>query len=181
SISVDEVPDPEDEFSIIPAETAERSGPPPVVKVAASPEEEVDLVVETVRQLYSHRRPSRSIAVLHGEQSVDDKVYRPREIVAALRDADIPCFWVTDPKQKANRDLAGSADEPVIVSTIQSAKVLEFPDVVVFGLGVLEDELTARKLLYVGFTRAFERLTVVTTKDSPFRDDVEAAADLVPF
>jgi len=181
SISVDEVPDPEDEFSIIPAETAERSGPPPVVKVAASPEEEVDLVVETVRQLYSHRRPSRSIAVLHGEQSVDDKVYRPREIVAALRDADIPCFWVTDPKQKANRDLAGSADEPVIVSTIQSAKGLEFPDVVVCGLGVREDELTARKLLYVGFTRAFERLTVVTTKDSPFRDDVEAAADLVPF
>ena len=64
-------------------------------------------------------------------------------------------------------------DEPVIVSTIQSAKGLEFPKVVVCGLGSSFDRdpqgaTATRKLLYVGFTRAVDELTVVTTADNPF-------------
>ena len=65
----------------------------------------------------------------------------------------------------------------MIVSTIQSAKGLEFPDVVVCGLGAPDGDLTAaRKLLYVGFTRAVDRLAVVVGADSPFRDDLARAA-----
>ena len=40
------------------------------------------------------------------------------------------------------------------------------------GLGVRDDLITARKLIYVGFTRAINDLTVIVGKDSPFRDDL---------
>jgi ATP-dependent exoDNAse (exonuclease V) beta subunit len=62
------------------------------------------------------------------------------------------------------------------VSTIQSAKGLEFPNVIVCGLGARDnDHITARKLLYVGFTRAVDQLSVIASADSPFRSDVEHA------
>jgi hypothetical protein len=38
------------------------------------------------------------------------------------------------------------------------------------------DLTTARKLLYVGFTRAVDRLAVVVGPASPFHDDVVRAA-----
>ena len=170
AISVDAVPDPDDELSIIPAESAERRGPVPTVTVAPTAADEVRLVVEAVRERWSPGAASRSIAVLHGAG------FDARGVVTALRAAAIPTFWVTDRQHDENKDRAGSADEAVIVSTIQSAKGLEFPDVVVCGLGVYDgDRTTARKLLYVGFTRAVDRLTVVPRADSPFRDDVLGA------
>jgi superfamily I DNA/RNA helicase len=181
TISVDEVPDPEDELSIIPAESAERSGPVPTVGIARDQEDEVRLVVDAVRRSFSPRTRSRSIAVLHGDQQGTGE-YLPRRLIDALGEASIPAFWVTDPGQKDNRDVAGSTDAPVIVCTIHSAKGLEFPNVIVCGLGARDNDLTtARKLLYVGFTRAVDQLTVVAASDSPFRADVErAAAELTP-
>jgi hypothetical protein len=171
AIEVDEVPDPEDELAIIPASSAERSGPVPTVVVAADAGEEVRRVVEAVRGRWTPGAPSRSIAVLHGAG------FGARGLVGALRAAGIPAFWVTDRQHDENKDRAGSADEPVIVSTIQSAKGLEFPDVVVCGLGAPDGDLTtARKLLYVGFTRAVDRLAVVVGADSPFREDLARAA-----
>src|SRR5690606_36346426 len=68
TISVDEVPDPEDELSIIPAESAERTGPLPTVTIARDQDDEVRLVVDAVKRCYSPRSPARSIAVLHGDQ-----------------------------------------------------------------------------------------------------------------
>lgn len=181
TISVDEVPDPEDELSIIPAESAERSGPVPTVSIARDQDEEVRLVVDGVKRSFSPRAPSRSIAVLHGYGQGTGE-YLPRRLVDALEEASIPAFWVTDPGQKDNRDVAGSTDAPVIVSTIQSAKGLEFTNVIVCSLGAHDNDLTtARKLLYVGFTRAVDQLAVVATADSPFRSDVErSAAELAP-
>jgi hypothetical protein len=171
AISVDAVPDPDDELSIIPAESAERRGPVPTVTVAATAADEVRLVVEAVRERWTAGAASRSIAVLHGAG------FDARGVVTVLRAAAIPTFWVTDRQHDENKDRAGSADEAVIVSTIQSAKGLEFPDVVVCGLGVYDgDRTTTRKLLYVGFTRAVDRLTVVPRADSPFRDDVLRAS-----
>jgi superfamily I DNA/RNA helicase len=179
AISVDEVPDPEDELSIIPAESAERSGPAPTVVVADDADDEVRRVVEAVRRRWSPGMASRSIAVLHGDAQ-RDQAFRPARLLAALRAAGIPAFWVTDPQQRGNRDRAGSAGAAVVVSTIHSAKGLEFPEVVVCGLGARDDLTTARKLLYVGFTRAVDRLTVVVGASSPFRDDVLRAGSPPP-
>jgi hypothetical protein len=172
AIPVDEVPDPEDELAVVPAESAERHGPPPGVVVAGDPADELRQVVATVRAAWPG-----SVAVLHGEPQ-RDRPLRPARLVAGLRAAGLPVFWVSDPDAPGNKDLAGSAAGAVVVSTIQSAKGLEFDDVVVCGLGARggADLTTARKLLYVGFTRAVERLTVVVARSSPFHDDVLHAA-----
>lgn len=140
-------------------------------------EAEVAEVLRLVRERGGERAPSRSVAVLMGGQSGagDASVSRGRAIVDALRAANVPVFWATDPEHPNNKDRVGSVDDPVIVSTIHSAKGLEFPTVIVCGLVAGEDATTARKLLYVGFTRAVDELAVVVSGDSPFRADVEAA------
>jgi len=173
-IGTEEAPDQDDELTIIPAESAERSGPKPTVTVTGDAAGEIAAVVEQVKGWYSHRLRARSIAVLMASERAED---RGERLVQALEEAEIPVFWVTDRSQPANRDLAGSADEPVIVSTIHSAKGLEFPRVVVCGLAAggghnTERSIADRKTLYVGFTRAVEELAVVTTSDNPFAKDL---------
>lgn len=174
AIQVSDDPEFDDELTIIPAESAERTGPIPVVALARDVAGEIDAVIRQVKEWYSSRLRARSIAVLMADGKTDD---RARRIMNALYAADIPTFWVTDPDEPGNRDEAGSTDQPVIVSTIHSAKGLEFPKVVVCGLGGRSDDssealVSARKLLYVGYTRAIDELSVVTTVDNVFRADL---------
>lgn len=182
AIPVDELAEIEDELSIIPAESADRSGPVPTVHVAADVDAEIAEVVQQVRRWYTERSPSRSIAVLVGSNA--DRGGREQRVVEALRDAQVPTFWATDWKQQGNKDLVGSAIEPVIVSTIQSAKGLEFPKVVVCGLsgpqddGSVEAAIATRKLLYVGFTRAINDLAVVTNAGNPYAAELTQGFDL---
>jgi hypothetical protein len=176
TIAVDDTSDPEDEVTIIPAESSERSGPDPTVRLTADASSEIAAVVEMVRGWYSPSLRPRSIAVLLGEQAAG----RGEGIVTGLEAAGIPVFWVTDPGETSNRDRAGSVDEPVIVSTIHSAKGLEFERVVVAGLGGRTNDLvSSRKTLYVGFTRAIEELAVVTVKDNVFAPDLSASSDAI--
>jgi len=172
AIEVDELPDSDSELTIVPAESAERSGPVPNVTVTSA--SEVADIVRIVRDWGATTAPSRAIAVLVGDVA-DGATNLARNITEALRSEGVSSFWVTDPDQKDNKDRAGSADEPVIVSTIQSAKGLEYSKVIVTGLGVRDDETTSRKLLYVGFTRAVDELHVVARSDSPFADDLRQA------
>ncbi len=166
----------DDEAAIIPPEAAERSGSEPRVVAAKDRADEVAQVVDAVKQYMGSRSRARSIAVLHGDgaQSLATGVAK------ALADSDLPFFWVTEPGHEANKDLAGSTDAPIVLSTIKSAKGLEFPAVVVFGLGAADELDPARKLAYVGFTRAVNDLTVVVGTDSPFRGALLASTDKRP-
>jgi superfamily I DNA/RNA helicase len=71
-------------------------------------------------------------------------------------------------------------EEAVIVSTIHSAKGLEFPRVVVCGLfqrGTGEWVSRNRNALYVGFTRAIDELAVIATSGSPYVAQLRQAAE----
>jgi superfamily I DNA/RNA helicase len=171
TLRLDDAPDAEDELSIVPAESAERTGAEPTVTLVDDDETEVAGVVETVMGWYTNRAPARSIAVLTIRK---DGV--PRRVVEALEARHVPVFWVNDPAAGDNKDRAGTADDPVIVSTIHSSKGLEFPRVVVCGLGSGRSEsIDDRKTIYVGLTRATEELAVITTKGHRFAHDLLAA------
>lgn len=176
TIQVDETPDVDDPSTIIPAESSERSGASPVVRTVDDADAEVAAVVESVRARLHNRSTARSIAVLYGERAMAE-LDRGAAIDRALRDARVPAFWVTDPANPQNKTMVGRVDEPVIISTVHSAKGLEFDEVIVCGLGVRDSqhETTARKLLYVGFTRAVNDLEVITAKSSPFVEALVAA------
>lgn len=174
NIKVDETPDADDPFTIVPAESSERSGPSPIVTVVPNAETEVAAVVASVRARLHGKSTARSIAVLYGDPSSDGD--RGTALNGALTEAGISHFWVTDPDNQKNKGYVGSIDEPVVLSTVKSAKGLEFKDVIVCGLGKKSDMTTARKLLYVGFTRAVDELEVITANSSPFAADVVAAS-----
>ena len=173
NLVIDEAPEADDELSIIPAESAERSGPRPTVRIERDPDAEITAVIDCVKGWYRPRMRPRSIAVLMASQDAGER------IVEGLDAANIPTFWVNDPSDQTKKDRAGSADEPVIVSTIHSAKGLEFPKVVVCRLSSVGQHssdrvIEARKTAYVGFTRATDELTVVTTADNSFVRDLTA-------
>lgn len=175
TISVDDVPDDEDEMTIIPAESSERDGPEPLVRIEPDVDAEIRAVVAAVTQQRTNRSTARSIAVLYGEPSPGERS-RGDELHAALDAAAIPHFYVTDSKSPGNKDLAGSTDEPVVLSTIHSAKGLEYPNVIVCGLGARDDLVTARKLAYVGMTRATQNLTVITHRGATFAESLHVAS-----
>jgi hypothetical protein len=160
----DAEPDLDDETAIIPAESSEREGSDPRVVPVVTSDREQKAIVDQVAAWYRPDLRPRSIAVLlprhHGAQA----------IVERLRAADIPVFW-THETSKAKAEI-GSSDEAVVVSTIASAKGLEFPQVVVAGLAQSVPHEDVRKLLYVAFTRAIDELTVVADRTSPFAADL---------
>jgi hypothetical protein len=175
SIVVQSTLDQDDEAGVIPAEASKRSGAVPQVIEAADMSDEVEKVVAAVKDLYSERSPARSIAVIYGEQP-KGSAFLGAALADALDRERLPHLWVTDPEAKDNRDLAGETDFPIVLSTIHSAKGLEFKSVVVCGLGARDDRVTARKLAYVGMTRAVDELIVVVGAESPFRRDLLALA-----
>jgi hypothetical protein len=172
----EEVPDPEDEQAIIPPESAARSGVLPEVRIAPSLDTELDAAVETIRGTLRHRSTPRTAALLYASQH-DGQRERAACLYNRLREAGLSVFWATDPSDRAARDRIAAASEPVILSTIHSAKGLEFPTVVLCGLWREDQDLESnRKLAYVGMTRATDRLIVIARDNSPLLEDLTAAA-----
>jgi len=180
SISVDETPDLQDEMTIIPAESAERSGTDPTVTVVQDTEAEVAQVLAVVESKYLSNLPARSLAILLLDGTGDN---RARRIVEGLSDRGLPAYWANSPDDKSASGRVGLVDEPIIVSSIHSAKGLEFPVVVLCGVSGGRGRLSAaellgrRKTIYVGCTRALEELHVVASPDGSFTDDLSAALE----
>jgi superfamily I DNA/RNA helicase len=91
-----------------------------------------------------------------------------------LRAAGVSVFWLNDPQNRDARDRLAGTTAPVILSTIHSAKGLEFPHVVLCGIWREgEDPEVNRKLAYVGMTRATDSLAVVTREGHPLVADLQ--------
>lgn len=177
SLHADEAPDPEDENAVVPPEAAARSGELPRLRVVPSVAVEVDAVIEEVRGAVQDDDAPASVAVLYSAANEGD-VRRAHRVVRGLRDAGVEAFWMTDPADKEARDRLAESRAPVVVSTVHSAKGLEFATVVLCGLWQPEnDEDTNRKIAYVGMTRAMERLIVVTADTHPLVADLRAALE----
>lgn len=90
----------------------------------------------------------------------------------------IEFFFVSDPREKDNPDRMAEAEQPVVLSTVYSAKGMEFPNVVLCCTpreGMHPEEL--RSAIYVGMTRATENLVVLAEKEHVFAADFAAAAE----
>jgi hypothetical protein len=132
-------------------------GPLPVLLQFADPASEYDHLVTEIRQLLSGSFQPADILVAGRRWSIVN------DLAETLRVHDIPASIMTQ---------APSLSDPSVkVSTLHSAKGLEFPVVFICGLEALNDnqagehrvemvEAEERRLLYVGMTRARERLYV---------------------
>jgi AAA domain/UvrD-like helicase C-terminal domain len=164
--------DPDDMLAIVPPESAARSGPRPQVEVVADVAEEVARAVEIARGLAADAGGPRSVALLYGGTE-DNGVRRADLLHAGLTRAGVDHIWLSDPRDRSRRDHLTKSSAPLVLSTIHSAKGLEFADVVVCGLWSPHEDLQGnRRLAYVGMTRAMDRLFVVTTRGNPFAGEL---------
>lgn len=176
SLQTDELPDPEDENTVIPPDSAMRNGQYPKLVVVRGGRDEVEAAVAQAREWAEGSKGAKSIGVLYADHADADGFRRADELVRGLRKDVGDVFWLAENSEA--KDSFAEATEQVVLSTIQSAKGLEFRHVVLCGVwrdGRDADIETNRKTAYVGMTRATETLTVVTTKGSPLTSDLQAA------
>lgn len=138
-------------------------------------------VAPEIRQFDSFEREIKTIASWvvrwHGDRGVQWAdicvLYRNKrqgELIAnQLKQANIPHQWLSN--SKAKKAFCFTQDS-VKLMTIHSSKGLEFPMVIVAGLGYLPtknlDIVTEAKLLYVAMTRSTEKLLLTTHCDTEF-------------
>lgn len=159
------------EGAIVEPQAAGKSGPAPAVRRFDSPEEEVGFARACL--IAWHRQGVRwnEMAVIYakGEQG--------RRMARQLGRHDVPHAWLAARRYKNDYD--PTADR-VAVLTLQSSKGLEFPRVIMLGVGQLEDAEERReqdaRLLYVGMTRAQECLLITTSGDNDYSRRLAAVA-----
>jgi superfamily I DNA/RNA helicase len=132
-------------------------GPLPVLLQFADPTSEYAHLAAEIQQLLSSGFQPSDILMASRRRNTLNK------LAGTLQDHNIPASVMTQ--------TAGLDDSSVKVSTLHGAKGLEFPVVFICGLEGLNDnqdsereaeivEAEERRLLYVGMTRARERLYV---------------------
>ncbi|EGV52053.1 3'-5' exonuclease [Candidatus Endoriftia persephone] len=163
----------DDHIPLIEPEAAGNSGPEPVVRRFDSLPDEIHYTLKCLKKWHQQGVPWRDMAVLYAAGN------QGHGVAAQLRVADIPHVWLGSKQYKSTYD---PGDDRVTVLTIHSSKGLEFPRVIMLGIGQLGDEQVGQpqnaRLLYVGMTRAQECLLVTTSADSLFSRrllDVSAA------
>lgn len=103
-----------------------------------------------------------NIALLYGSKPMQTKLYY------AFKENDLPYYWGTMNGKMRN---VMSVEDVVRSSTVQGLKGLEFSRVFICGENDHGwpdgDDETVRRLLYVGMTRAMDRLTVTFSGEGP--------------
>jgi hypothetical protein len=160
----------EDESVIIPPESAMRTGAPATVVICDETELTALAFAEIIRMLPARPAP-KSLAVL--TMSNREGI----ELERRLRKSGLEHYFVSDPQKPQNKDHVADTTAPIILSTVYSTKGMEFPDVVLCCSPRTRQETEGlRRLMYVGMTRASERLVVFAGTNHPLADDLEAAA-----
>jgi len=143
----------DDHVPLIAPEVAGTSGPPPQFRKFDNFNDEAYYIARCIRKWHRNGQPLNNIAVIYGHH------WQAEGLQQALKATGVPCGWLKSAADKKRYD--ANADS-VALLTRQSSKGLEFDTVVLAGLGGLKDDEENLehevRLLYVGMTRARERL-----------------------
>lgn len=149
----------EDSIPVLAPEQAGLEGIEPVVKVWGSLIEEADFIAHCITTWFAKGVELKDIAVVYTSKAVGDSVEK------ALSKAKLDHRYLKNSYQKKKYN---ESEDKVTVLTRQSSKGLEFKTVVLAGLGTLKDDEKHHaeevRLLYVGMTRAREKLLVTSSK-----------------
>jgi hypothetical protein len=160
----------EDHIPLIRPEAAGTTGPRPAFRLHQNLADEIRYATQCIRKWQAGGTPLGEMAVLyykdHGRMMFD-----------ALRDAGIPCLWMGNHGKKLAYDPRNSE---VAILPVPSSKGLEFRSVIILGVGCParqdQTEADAARLLYVGMTRAKEKLLLTSSESNPFTERLAALA-----
>lgn len=166
-------PESEEEMQTVHPATAGRRGPLPVLMEAPNGRQEAELVAERIAAACAEGTAPGDIAVLCRTRKQMDG------FVQAISKRAIRCQSMNDPMFRT----FDWAEPSVKLITLHSAKGLEFPLVFIPALDAMpfmnepmEEEV---RLLYVGMTRATERLVLSAAGSSPMVQRVKNSLEAV--
>lgn len=138
---------------------AGEAGPKPQWLESTDAAAQVADVAQAVSKLVREGTPMSEIAVLYVSAKAGGVESLPEAIVHALESHGVLATWVArDEQSKRCFDIT---TDTVTVSTIHSVKGLDFANVFLLGLdGLKAEDAWAKRLAYVGMTRARESLTL---------------------
>ncbi len=155
----------EDGVPLINPQSAGRVGPPPMVVKLPSLRAEAEFIVERLKEAHRAGTPWRDMAVIY-------RHYEPvgKAVLNTLRAFGVPVTYFKDATFAPTEDA-------VLAVTMHSCKGLEFPLVVIPGVGHIQsaDDLPPEeaRLLYVAMTRATRELVVSGVDTASFVETSE--------
>lgn len=160
----------DDDVPQVQPQTAGRHGAFPELIRCDSPLQEWDVVVARIRAARDDGRALSDIAVIYRSYA------QARDAERALRRAGIR--YASGASREGRDALFASGDAVKIVS-MHSSKGLEFPMVLIPGVGSLptpgEDPAEEARLLYVAMTRALDHLVMTCSGASDFARRIQAS------
>jgi UvrD-like helicase family protein/AAA domain-containing protein len=173
-----ELDDPSDSTDVVvPPEASERSGPLPVVQKCPSRDAEVLFIARQASEWLKGDVAPGDVAILYGSRYAGGGGFNwIDKIGMALDQARVPWYWPTDPSDPTGKATVGSRRDQVMLSTVHSAKGLEFPRVILCAF--LDEHppdrvAESRRLIYVGMTRAVDHLVLTASGEHRFIADLE--------
>lgn len=153
----------DDHVPLIEPQGSGRRGPAPYLKFCKSKDEEIQYIAHTLKRLNEGGTAWREMCVTCRSKGFAEAV------ATGLEKAGIPVTRLIESREKKRFD---PASDTVKVMTMHSSKGLEFPLVVIPGVGQLpgahEDVASEAKLLYVAMTRSTDKLLLTASQRSPF-------------
>ncbi|MFA6231746.1 MAG: 3'-5' exonuclease [Rhodanobacter sp.] len=154
--------DDDDGVPLIAPESAGRRGPVPELVRTDTARAQLDVLITRLRDEHAHGRAYSDMAVIYRNQWEGEKLH------AILKDLDIPSRLA----DHTGKQTLFVVEDSVKLVTMHSSKGLEFPFVIIPGLGSLpkegQSEAEEARLLYVAMTRATEHLLLIHHDDSVF-------------
>ena len=151
-----------DGVPLIAPESAGRRGAVPELVRTDTARAQMDVLIARLRDEHAHGRPWSDMAVIYRNQWEGEKLHE------VLKRLDIPSRLADN----AGKQTLFVVEDSVKLVTMHSSKGLEFPFVIIPGIGGLpkegQSEADEARLLYVAMTRATERLLLIHHEDSVF-------------
>jgi len=153
----------EDHVPLVEPQAAGRHGPSPHLRMCKSRSEEINYIAHTLKRLNADGMPWREMCVACRSK------YLAGQLVDGLSSRSIPVLSLVNASEKKAFD---PAEDAVKVMTMHSSKGLEFPLVVIPGVGSMPgkhgDAAADAKLLYVAMTRSTDKLLLTASNESEF-------------
>ena len=167
----------DDQVVLVEPASAGRQGPKPDLIRLPSFKHEVDYLAGRVQQLHERDIPWNEIAIIYRSNFMGDACGGLRlRIYNHFQQAQIPIEWVNASSDTRNYH---PDEQSIKLITMHSSKGLEFPVVLIPGIGFMPHEYNTpeeeARLLYVAMTRAIEQLILTCDRPLEFTNRLEMA------
>lgn len=162
----------EDHVPLVEPQNAGRHGPQPVIKILKNYDEESAYIAYMLKKIHDEQNVAWSdMCVVYRNNWMGEK------LANSIENNGIPYYWLKNAKAKKSFK---PSEDSVKIMTMHSSKGLEFPIVMVSGVGYMpgeqNDPVADAKLLYVAMTRSTDKLLITSHQQNGFIEQLSEAS-----